>query len=260
MSNYFYNSPWQDANQYGAAAGNTLADSIYGIPRQRYEMALQQRQMQNVMQNNLMKNQIQQLRFGDLAQYHNSIAGTRQQVADNQNSNAQVLNQVRLLQAQLGYNKPLIVPPGASVMQRTQNSLDTSGSGGVNSNTVDNPTATGMSQPVTPSGQNSLQGYTTMTAPPRPPVPATGGQSQANLTAMMKLYAQALSSTNLQSADPKFTGMLSNSIYGAPNPYTAPVAQTGAMAPNMNQLPPSTAPQTNGMRVLRYNPATGTMQ
>lgn len=268
MPNYFYNSPFQEANETGASIGNTLAQSIYGIPRQRYELALQQHQMQNVMQNNLMKNQIQQQRYGDLNQYHQGLLDWRNKNTEMMAGNGQVLNQIRLEQAQHNYNKPLVVPAGASVMMPPQqNSLGTSGDTS-NTNQTENPTGTGMPQPVQPSGQNSLGGYTTMQMPPRPPVPATGGQQLTAFNQIANLYAKGLMSTNaagqntFSATDPNFLPALSNRVYGAQSPVTGqqqqnlPMQQTTPMqAPQQN-----TMPQTNGLRIRRYNPATGMIE
>lgn len=264
MPNYFYNSPWQDANEYGAAAGNTLAGAIYGVPRQRYEMALQQRQMQNTLQQHMMQNQIQQQRYQGLNDFHNQMVDWRNRDTDVKAGNAQILNQIRLLQAQEGYNKPIVVPRDASVLQRNQG-FGTSGDSGANTNQTENPTGTGGAQSVAPSGQNSLQGYNVMTPnnAPRQPVPATGGQTMNDALKALTLVA-GMQKSGFETNNPGLWGATTNLAYplakqaGMQFPQSTP--QQAQPMPAAGGVPQSNAQSTNGLIIRRYNPATGMVE
>jgi hypothetical protein len=118
---YFGSSPWADAGNYGQAMGQTLAQSMLGVPQQRYENMMQLKQMQAQQQQRQMMGLLAQQKQQELGQY-------RQGLLEQRGSANELANQWRMFQAQNmadrekdRMNRPMIVPKGASVLTPEQN-------------------------------------------------------------------------------------------------------------------------------------------
>ncbi len=114
MPNFVNNNPLAEAAEYGGAAGQSLAQAMYGVPLQRAEMAMRlaelQKQTQQMQQMGQYRNSllgIQQERADEMGQYHQDEEARRTQTAQMLNqfrqlqaANAQQANQIKMLTAQ----------------------------------------------------------------------------------------------------------------------------------------------------------------
>lgn len=93
-------SPWQDAANFGQGVGNSLSESLLRLPMERYQLAQNAARMQQMQQLGLARIANAQERNQDLAQYHQGMLGLGQNRLQQQQQAAELLNAVRMLQAQ----------------------------------------------------------------------------------------------------------------------------------------------------------------
>ena len=258
---YFGSSPWADAGNYGQAMGQTLAQSMLGVPQQRYENMMQLKQMQAQQQQRQMMGLLAQQKQQELSQYRQGLLQQRGQASE-------LANQWRMFQAQTATqrehdaaNKPLVIPSGASVLMPQQNGggVGTATNGALEQ-TPPNPQGlpTGNGQPAASS--SFIPGYTMQQAPQRLATPITENQTLANTLKALDLFGKFSAGTNTPTAGQLWGQNVASNLVQNPMQYLQQMRGQQA-APSFQQ--PTNAPamqQTNSQpnrRVFKYNPATG---
>jgi len=212
----------QDAAAFGQQAGNALAQGLIGLPQQRYAMALHEAGLRQQM-----------LRNQQVNEYRQGLLGVRQQGLENHNANEQMANQIRLMMAQIaqqnaarGHVEGGYYIPGAGQMpQGLQQGGDTNSP----------PQQVGG----LPNGIVAL---------PKPPSTMTPNEQVRAALDAGRLYAGALSSTNIPNMDPRFTSTMSNLFYRGLLP-TQPQQQQVAMPQGLGT---NNIAQANTNRIGRF--------
>lgn len=262
-------NPWaQDAATFGNQVGQNLSQGMLQLPRQRYEMALQQAQMRQALQQMAMTQQyrqqlggIRQQQADQTGQYQQGQLANQQQGLQMRGQQDDMSNQIKMMMAQIAQKnsnsqdqyrqfemtKPIFGSEGrtATFGQQQPQQQDSTPDWGPNGST---PPQQGLGQAPTPDWNITGGGKNGV------PPPATGGQQLTADTKLAELYPMMMNSpmTNNPGMMNSFSNVTAQALQrlGGGGQATTNALQANPPHPSMtNSIPPQ------AIQMLRSNPS-----
>ena len=234
-------SPWTDAGNFGEGVGQALSQGLMQLPRQRYEMALQQAQMAQQQRQQALMYGLQQQGLQQRGAYQQGMLGVHQGQLEEQQRAHDLANMIQTLRAQIEQqhygamdSRPIPVPQSGQ-MYFPNGGAPQAQSGGAGTGQM---TQQGVSQnPPNP------QGFTLSSVGQPGQKPMTQNQQIEQFLNAAKLYAGVTPDiTN----DAPFRNSVSNVMYQGQLPQQWQAPQQQAQMPGTN-MPSSQGVDTNAI-------------